>query len=180
MTLDDYNGVGDLGNYFPGSVLPYVDKAGNQRMGFIENFEDGKFIYRPNIKGSDQWSTRTFRKNYDEFDYQHNLTGKMVQHQGGAVWVDTVGTSTMSKGIGSAHFQLIDPIGSRGFGDIQNMPSIIYPFLYQRDYPTLEEALEAIRVGDANSVAVSYNCAVLPNGHYSYMGVLVSTLEGLL
>lgn len=182
MTLDDYHntGAGDLSRYFPGAVLPYTDKSGAQRMGFIESFENGKFIYHPNIKDSDQWSARTFRKSFSEFEYHHNLSGKMVQHQGGAIWVDTRGSRTTSKGIGRSHFRLVDPAGSRSLDHIQNMPSVIYPFLYQQEWVSVEEANAMIANGDANSVAVSSTCAVLVNNRFSYMGVEVSSLEGLL
>ena len=88
---------GDQGRYFVGSLLPFVDQNGRNRLAKIERVENGKARYRCVLLSNTGYTDKTFSKSIDNF-LAFEYSPKYVEEDGKVFYVCPSGQRTMAKG----------------------------------------------------------------------------------
>jgi hypothetical protein len=102
ISISDYT-LSDLGSYFVGTTMPFIDAQNRVRLGLITDVsgeDNPQFQYYPNLINGTGWSQRQFRKGVDQFFYSTRWKSRTIQHDGDACIVTVTGARSRQKGLG--------------------------------------------------------------------------------
>jgi len=119
----------DQGRYFSGSLLPFIDQNGRNRLAKIERVDDGVATYRCVLLSKTGVTEKTFRKSVSNFlEFSHYP--KYVEVDGNIFYVCPSGKRTMAKGYSP---NLLDCWDCRSGRRISLPLKVMYEYCFSED-----------------------------------------------